>query len=216
MKRTCYVTEYEKLYDLLMDRTKTIKDFHILDEGMVAIEYVKSKEFLEINTNTNVIIASFCTTYAQLKLWNVMLRLGDHVIYHDTDSVIYSYYPGQWRPPTGCYLGDLTDELTCKAIGCSCLGLTFGHWIVEFISSRAKNYAYHLNTGQVMWKVRGFSLNFSASQIVNLKNMEKALYAWKNKEKILEMVTVKTMIMHNKLSATVYTAKNAKTIWGCV
>ena len=64
MKRTCYVTEYEKLYDLLTDRTKMIKDFHILDEGMVAIEYVKSKEFLEINTNTNVIIASFCTTYA--------------------------------------------------------------------------------------------------------------------------------------------------------
>ena len=46
--------------------------------------------------------------------------------------------------------GDLTDELTCKAIGCSCSGLTFGHWIVEFISCRAKNYAYHLNTGQVV------------------------------------------------------------------
>ena len=75
------------------------------------------------------------------------------------------------------------DELTCKAIGCSCLGLTFGHWIVEFISCRAKNYAYHLNTGQVVCKVRGFSLKFSASQIVNLKNMEKALYAWKNKER---------------------------------
>ena len=118
MKRTCYVTEYEKLYNLLTDRTKMIKVFHILDEGMVAIEYVKSKGFLEINTNTNVIIASFCTTYARLKLWNVMLKLGDCVTYHDTDSVIYSYYPGQWRPPTGCYL-DLTDELTCKAIGCS-------------------------------------------------------------------------------------------------
>ena len=74
MKRTCYLTEYEKLYDLLTNRTKMIKDFHILDEGMVAIEYVKSKEFLEINTNTNIIIASFCTTYAQLKLWNVMLK----------------------------------------------------------------------------------------------------------------------------------------------
>ena len=124
-----------------MDRTKTIKDFHILDEGMVAVEYVKSKEFLEINTNTNVIIALFCTAYAQLKLWNVML--GNCVIYHDTDSVIYSYYPGQWRPPTGCYLGDLTDKLTCKVIGCNYSGLTFGHWIVEFISCGAKNYVLH-------------------------------------------------------------------------
>ena len=61
-----------------------------------------------------------------------------------------------------------------------------------------------------MCKVRGFSLNFSASQIVNLKNMKKALYAWKNKEKIPEMVTVKTMVMRNKLSVIVYTAKMPK------
>ena len=54
------------------------------------------------------------------------------------------------------------------------------------------------------------SLNFSSSQIVNLKNMEKALYAWKNKEKFPEMVTVKTMIMCNKLTAVVYMAKMLK------
>ena len=74
MKRTFYLTEYEKLYDLLTDRTKMVKDFHILDEGMVPIEYVKSKEFLEINTNIKIITASFCTAYARLKLWNVMLK----------------------------------------------------------------------------------------------------------------------------------------------
>ena len=82
MKKICYVSQYEKLYDIITNRSKTIKDFHILDEGMVAIEYVKSKEFLEMNTNTNVIIASFCTAYARLKLWNVMIKLGDHIIYH--------------------------------------------------------------------------------------------------------------------------------------
>ena len=67
MKKHFYVSQYEKLYDIITDRSKTIKVFHILDEGMVAIEYVKSKEFLEMNTNTNVIIASFCTAYARLK-----------------------------------------------------------------------------------------------------------------------------------------------------
>ena len=40
--------------------------------------------------------------------------------------------------------------------------------------------------------------------------MEKALYAWKNKEKFPEMVTVKTMIMCNKLTAVVYMAKMPK------
>ena len=90
------------------------------------------------------------------------------------------------------------------------LGPTFGHWIVELVSCGAKNYANFLNTSEVVCKVRGFSLKFSASQIVNLKSMEKALYAWKNKENFPEMVTVRTMIMHNKLSAVVYTAKIPK------
>ena len=40
--------------------------------------------------------------------------------------------------------------------------------------------------------------------------MEKALHAWKNKEKFPEMVTVKTMIMYNKLTAIVYMAKMLK------
>ena len=43
--------------------------------------------------------------------------------------------------------------------------------------------------------------------------MEKALYAWKNKEKISEMVNVRTMIMCNKLSAVGYMAKMPKQYW---
>ena len=77
--------------------------------------------------------------------------LGNRVMYHETDSVIYSSYPGQWQPPTGKYLGDLADELACHQIGC--LGCSTGHWIVEFVSCGAKNYTYKLNTGQVMCKV---------------------------------------------------------------
>ena len=40
-------------------------------------------------------------------------------MYHDTDSVIYSSYRGQWKPLTGKYLGDLADELKCHQIGCA-------------------------------------------------------------------------------------------------
>lgn len=98
MKKICYVSQYEKLHDIITNNSKTIKDCHILDEGMVAIEYVKSKEFLEMYTNTNVIIASFCTAYARLKLGNVMIKLGDCVIYHNTDSVTCSYYPANGHP----------------------------------------------------------------------------------------------------------------------
>ena len=46
-----------------------------------------------------------------------MNQLGSRVMYHDTDSVIYSSYPGQWKPPTGKYLGDLANELACHQTG---------------------------------------------------------------------------------------------------
>ena len=124
-------------------------------------------------------------------------------MYHDTDSVIYICCPGQWKPPIGKYLGDLAGELACHEI--RHLGCSTGHWIVEFVSCGAKNYAYRLNMGQVMCKVRGFSLNFSAPQVVNLNSMKQALRAWRDVNAYPEMVTLKTMIMRDKLTAIVYT-----------
>ena len=151
MSKMAYITHYEKLYDFLTNQTKVINDFHVLDTGMVVMEYVQSEEFQEPNCKTNVIITSMCNTYAHLKLWRIMNQLGSRVMYHDTNSVIYSSYLGQWKPPTGKYLSDLADELVCHQIGC--FGCSTGHWIVEFVSCGAKNYAYKLNMGQVVCKV---------------------------------------------------------------
>ena len=64
MKKTVYITEYEKLYNLLTDRTRKIKDFHMLDVAMVAVEYVQNANVIETNTKTNVVVASFCMSYA--------------------------------------------------------------------------------------------------------------------------------------------------------
>ena len=61
-----------------------------------------------------------------------------------------------------------------------------------------------------MCKVHGFSLNYSASQIVNLESMKDALISWKNKIEQPEMVTIKTMILRDKLKANVYTFEMPK------
>ena len=151
MSKMVYITRYEKLYDFLTNQTKIIKDFHILNTGIVVMEYVHSKEFQEPDCKINIIIASMCSAYVCLKLWKIMNQLGKRVMYHDTDSVIYVCCPGQWRPPIGKYLGDLAEELACHEI--RCLGCSTGHWIVEFVSCGAKNYAYRLNMGQVVCKV---------------------------------------------------------------
>ena len=49
MYKTAYIAHYEKLYDFLTDHTKVIKDFHVIDMGMVVMEYIQSEEFQEPN-----------------------------------------------------------------------------------------------------------------------------------------------------------------------
>ena len=68
---------------------------------------------------------------------------------------IYTYLAHKVRPEIGTFLGQLTDELTCQNVGCK--GCQEGHWIVEFVSCSAKNYGYHLNTGEATCKVRIFT-----------------------------------------------------------
>ena len=189
-----FINQYEKLYGILMDVTKVIKNFHVLNSNMVMMEYKQSKEFEEPSNKTNVIILAFCSAYTHIKLWKMMNRLGNCVTYHDMDSIIYTYKLQEWIPPsTGEYLSDLTDELSCSKIGCK--GCKGGHRIVDFISCRAKNYAYKLNTGEVVCKVHGFSLNYSTLQIFNLDSMKDALISWKNKIEKPRMVTIKMMIL---------------------
>ena len=146
MKKVIFINHYEKPYGILMDVTKVIKNFHVLNSNMVMMEYKHSEEFEESSNKTNVIISAFCSTYTHIKLWKMMNRLGKCVMYHNTDSIIYTYNKGQeWIPPTGEYLNDLMDELSCNKIGCK--GCKTGHWIIDFVSCGAKNYAYKLNTG---------------------------------------------------------------------
>ena len=57
-------------------------------------------------------VAAYVTTQTRLKLYEYLSKLGDSVMYCDTDSVMY--IQNEDEPPkvkTAYYLGDLTDEL---------------------------------------------------------------------------------------------------------
>ena len=203
MKKTKFVQDIGEFTNLLTDKTKNVTDFHIMSEDVVMIEYEQAQDFQLYSLNTNVVIAAFCTSWARLKLWTVMNKLGDRVLYHDTDSIIFSVkHEDEYIPPLGNYLGDLTNELSCKELGCKNTRCE-GHWIVEFVSCGPKNYTYKVNTGEVVCKVRGFSLNYKASQIINFETMKEALYSWKNNDKS-ELVTIRTEILRDKKSPKVY------------
>ena len=47
----------------------------------------------------------------------MMNRLGNCVVYHDMESIIYIYKSQEWNRPTREYFSDLTDELSWSKQG---------------------------------------------------------------------------------------------------
>ena len=108
----------------------------------------------------NVFIAAFTTAQARLKLYDALDSLQERVLYFDTDSVIFKARQGQETLPLGRFLGEFTNE-------------TPGDSIVEFVSGGAKNYVYLARRGKTECKVRGFSLNYAAKQVLNYYTMKR-------------------------------------------
>ncbi|RXN36931.1 putative DNA polymerase [Labeo rohita] len=69
------------------------------------------KEDVQQTRDINVFIGAFMTVHAQLELYDLMDKLGDRVLYTDTDSLIFVSRDGDWMPPLGDHLGELTDEI---------------------------------------------------------------------------------------------------------
>ena len=204
MKKTKFIKDEGEFLYIMNDVTKTVSNFHLMNKDTIELEFAYDSEFEPLSINTNPIFAAFCTAWARIKLWSEMNKLGDRVLYHDTDSIIFKVNENrnEYVPPLGNYLGDFTSELTCKEIGCK-LTSCQGHWIIEFVSCGPKNYAFKLNSGQVLCKVRGFTLNYHASQVLNFESMKESLFSWIKKEPS-EKVVVKTEIRRNKHSTKVY------------
>ena len=127
-------------FSMLTDPQINVKDFYILSKDIIMLEYASLKQSMGPDPRSNVIIATFTTCWARLKLFDILDQLGERVLYYDTDSVIYVSKPGYFEPPTGDYLGELTDELN-------------GEFITEYVSAGPKNYSYCTNTNNQICKV---------------------------------------------------------------
>ena len=197
MKQSQYFNDLKKLMETLTDPSKRILDFHLINNDVICLDYKNSEDFEPQSINTNVTIASFCTSRARLKLWSVMNKLGERVLYHDTDSIIFSAKDGEYIPPLGEYLGQLTNELTCKELGCKQKDCS-GHFIEEFVSCGPKNYSFKVNSGEIVCKVRGFSLNYKSSLVLNFESMKEALMVWHKGGEKKELITVKTELVRDR------------------
>jgi hypothetical protein len=117
--------------------------------------------------HTNEVVGAYVTAGARLKFYTHLEALNRDVLYMDTDSVIFVSRENDCRVSCGDKLGDLTDEI---------IDYGEGAYICEFASGGPKNYAYKLrltnDSFKTVCKVRGITLNYNASQIVNFDYMK--------------------------------------------
>ncbi|KAJ8048772.1 hypothetical protein HOLleu_01221 [Holothuria leucospilota] len=151
------INEPSRLYDLLKDEDKTeLKNVRFINDDVLEAHYQENEKFTPPNPRVNVVIAAFTTCHARLKLYDVIYRMHERVLYFDTDSIIYISKPDYWEPPTCYYLGELTNEINPKD----------GNYIQSFVTG-PKNYAFTLDIGKTVCKVRGITLNNKTSLKVN-------------------------------------------------
>ena len=115
------------------------------------------------NPKGNIFVAAFTTAHARLHLYKAVEKLDDRVLYMDTDSVVFTQQPGQWKPQLGNFLGEWTNEVTS------------GAKIIDFTTCGPKNYGYVTKDAngvlKTSKKVKGLRLTDLVEPLVTVKEM---------------------------------------------
>jgi hypothetical protein len=135
------------------------------EEVWATWKYAEEEENMPVLRHTNEVIGAYVTAGARLKFYSYLDALKESAVYCDTDSVIYIRKCGQ--PPAVVYgdkLGDMSSELGPE------------EYIEEFVFGGPKNYAYRTVSTRTLarktvYKVRGITLNYATSQLVNFESI---------------------------------------------
>jgi len=166
------VKSYQHLSTLLTSPEHEITDILPVNDDVIYVSWRLREEAVTSSPLTNVVIAAYTTALARLKLYSYLELLDKRVLYYDTDSCIYvsTGEPNEYEPHTGNFLGDMTDELE-----------SYGHgsYIESFVSGGPKFYAYVVRTPEgrtrEICKVKGITLNYNNSLIVNFNSIRKLI-----------------------------------------
>lgn len=194
-----FLTNAYEMFNYLYNDQYEVVDVVFATDNVGLLYYKDLKEMHWGSNQTNVVIAAFVTSQARLKLYSELKKLGERVIYFDTDSVFYkkSKNAFEYEPLCGDYLGMFTDEIDPSE----------GTEIVEFASAGPKNYTFKMNTGITHTKVKGFSLNHTASQKIDFEKIKNMVFQHKepNQERVIQ-----NTITRNKKDWTVATKQCEK------
>ena len=191
------ITSAAEWFKMITDKQFKINAVEFSDQDAVQVYY--SNFFNEGSSETSVTHAAFVTAHARLKLYSELEKIGDRVLYFDTDSIIYISRPNSYTPVLGNYLGHLTNELKK------------GDYIEEFVSAGPKNYGYKTIKGKSSCTVKGFTLNSSTKKLINFNSIKNIVI--NDREEKIEAEQLK--FIRNKHDWTVET-ETAKKIYGFV
>jgi len=119
------ISKLEEWLLLLNDDKIKISNISFSNDNLMYVYYSDMDDYHVGNVNTNVVLASFVTAQARLKLFEELNRLQERVIYCDTDSIFYLTRGDQYEPNLGTNLGELTNEIAPED----------GNYIREWVSA---------------------------------------------------------------------------------
>ena len=165
LSKSVFISDVGPLVALMLDPTVEVQGVRVIsDDAVQVIHREKSDQFLPTAKGTNVYIAVATTAWARMKLYQQLDKLRERVLYCDTDSVIYQRSQDPARNlVTGNFLGEMTDELSD------------GDCITDFVSGGPKNYGYITQKGNVVVKVKGFTLNSVNSPAFSFQNVKRVI-----------------------------------------
>lgn len=131
------ISEPEQFAQHIFGQGYDIKYFTFLSDSVALGQWAYADGKAGQTRDVNVFICAFTTAHAWLELYDVMDKLGDSLLYSDTDSLVFTSKDGDWEPPLGPFLGDLTNELD------------HDDYIVQFCSSGPKSYGFRTANGKM-------------------------------------------------------------------
>ena len=149
------LTKPIELERLLNDDQFIVHHIDFADDDFIQVSFSQKSEYSFGGLNTNSVIAAFTTAQARLKLYDELDKLGDRILYVDTDSLIFIEREGEYMPKLGDFLGMLTSELDDD------------DYITEFVSGGPKCYAYKLASGPTECVIKGYQINYLSKIFLN-------------------------------------------------
>ncbi|CAH2012950.1 unnamed protein product, partial [Acanthoscelides obtectus] len=131
--KTSIVRDCGEFFDMLTNPSIHVNTVLPVNEETLLVTWEFREEVYDVSSTVNVVLASYVTALARLKLYSFLEKVEERAVYVDTDSCIYISRKGLDDISTGDFIGDMTDELN-------------GGFISEFVSGGPKNYAYKYTT----------------------------------------------------------------------